>query len=349
MVEGLEALAGRLRACLPGVRHCAAVVRRSPGGLAAADCVPLLGAVRQILMECPREDIPELLGAAGDELWNPVGTKTFLPFLECEDEEIVGVAASILTLMAGQGDGLSLVTFALPPDGAGAVPDAPGKLWTLRLRVPGTIAYGFGGLVWPSSRRMTGHLLDGLYARHGVVVRGAHVLEVGCGTCPVPGLLCARLGARSVALTDVDVGGLLAVTRHNVDTNLGADHPHVQVAELDWTRPEECAARAPAVLLPHAFDLLLGSDVIYDRWMAEALPPILHRFLKLAADPGPSPRVVIVLGDRKRSEGIERFEAGMAEHGFECLHVDKSDELSEYVFARRPSPLTPLDVPRSGV
>jgi len=55
-----------------------------------------------------------------------------------------------------------------------------------------------------------------------------------------------------------------------------------------------------------------------------------------------------LLGVRQGSPAA-RFEAGMAEHGFECLHVDKSDELSEYVFARRPSPLTPLDVPRSGV
>lgn len=47
--------------------------------------------------------------------------------------------------------------------------------------------------------------------------------------------------------------------------------------------------------------------------------------------------MVVVLGDRSRSDGIELFELNMARLGLEALLVNKADELSEYVFRRAPA------------
>lgn len=101
------------------------------------------------------------------------------------------------------------------------------------------------GVVWPAARALTGEL-----ARRGPRLAGMAVLELGCGLA-LPALVAARLGAR-VTATDLhpDVPAFLA---RNLALN-GLAPDALEYLELDW--------RAGG--LARRFDLVLGSDILYE-------------------------------------------------------------------------------------
>ncbi len=129
----------------------------------------------------------------------------------------------------------------------------------------------FWALVWPS-----GHALGRAVARADV--DGLHVLELGCGL-GVPSLTAARGGAEVLA-TDATPEAV-AFTAHSFALNdLTGD-----VALVDWRDAaglEEAGDR---------WDLVLASDVLYQRAGVEALLDLLPRVLApdgevWIADPG---------------------------------------------------------------
>lgn len=118
----------------------------------------------------------------------------------------------------------------------------------------------FWGKVWDAS------LLLAYFMGKQPVVFGQHILEIGAGM-GIVGIYAALCG-HQVTLSDNNEDALL-FARANALLN---DVPQVQVRLLDWTAPD----------LPQGYDIIVGSEVVYDR----PSYPSLVRFLRRALAPG---------------------------------------------------------------
>jgi predicted nicotinamide N-methyase len=105
-------------------------------------------------------------------------------------------------------------------------------------------------------------------------LQGRRVVELGCGLA-VPSIAAARAGADALA-TDGDVDALALVRR-----NAEANGVQVGTAAVDWADPDELVDRGP-------FDLVLCSDILYERPSVSMLLKLLPRLAPVAwiADPG---------------------------------------------------------------
>lgn len=105
-------------------------------------------------------------------------------------------------------------------------------------------------------------------------LRGARVLELGCGL-GLPSLAAARAGARAIASDWSE--DALAATRRNARLN----GLHLRTLRCSWADPEP-------LLRPAPFDLVLASDVLYERRNVEPLLELLPQLggEALLADPG---------------------------------------------------------------
>jgi predicted nicotinamide N-methyase len=115
------------------------------------------------------------------------------------------------------------------------------------------------GVPWPAGR-----VLAGIAARELARWQGRAVLELGCGLA-LPALLLARAGVR-VTATDLHPDVPAFLERNIARNGLAARPPHYLA--LDW--------RDEAVPLPAA-EVVIGSDVLYDRRQPEALRGLLRR------------------------------------------------------------------------
>jgi predicted nicotinamide N-methyase len=108
----------------------------------------------------------------------------------------------------------------------------------------------------------------------GEALAGRRVVELGCGLA-APSISAARGGA-TVLATDGDVDALALVRR-----NAEANGVRVEAAALDWADPDELVERGP-------FDLVLGSDILYERPSVALLLRLLPRLAPTTwiADPG---------------------------------------------------------------
>ena len=134
----------------------------------------------------------------------------------------------------------------------------------------------------------------------GRPLRGLRVVELGCGLA-VPSLVAARAGA-TVLATDADAEALELVTLNARGT--GVD---VETMRLDWTEPEALVAQAP-------FDLVLASDVLYERHSVAPLLALLPRLAPEAwlADPG-RPAAGAFLDQARRRGRVETSESGVVQ------------------------------------
>ena len=115
-------------------------------------------------------------------------------------------------------------------------------------------AFPYGLLLWPSAVALAERL-----TAEPALVRGTRVLELGAGV-GLPGLVAQSLGGR-VTQTDYQ-SEPLALARRNARRNGVMD---VTTVEGDWRR-------FPA--LP-PFDVVLGSDVLYERSLHDTLLALL--------------------------------------------------------------------------
>jgi predicted nicotinamide N-methyase len=108
----------------------------------------------------------------------------------------------------------------------------------------------------------------------GEELHGRRVVELGCGLA-VPSIAAARGGAIALA-TDADPEALKLVAR-----NAEANDVTVETAMVEWAKPDELLERAP-------FDLVLGTDILYERQSVALLLELLPRLAPVAwmADPG---------------------------------------------------------------
>lgn len=102
------------------------------------------------------------------------------------------------------------------------------------------------GLLWEPA---TALLCDFLQTCAAALLREASVLELGAGL-GVAGMLCAKLGASNVVLSDYHPV-VLARLHSNVSLNFGSE-PMCSVVELPWGESTGCA---------HLHSLLIGADL----------------------------------------------------------------------------------------
>jgi predicted nicotinamide N-methyase len=134
------------------------------------------------------------------------------------------------------------------------------------------------------------------------------VLELGSGI-GVAGIAAASMG-HDITLTEYDPDALNFL-RANTRIN---NCKHVPVLHLDWFKPE----------LEGCFDLIIGSEVVYQDRAVEALGDIFQKFL--------SPRGKVVLAERVRSTGAVFFEKMAVRFDIQAKkHTLRSQEKSETV------------------
>ncbi len=138
------------------------------------------------------------------------------------------------------------------------------------------------GLVWPSALVLAAHLQD-------TVLGSRRILEVGCGL----GLASLALHRRHGDVTASDCHPLTGVfLGENVKLNL---LPPLPYRHGDWAVPNEALG---------LFDLIIGSDVLYERDQPGLLAAFIERHSNAAME------VVIVDPDRgNRSSFNRRMEA----------------------------------------
>ena len=128
------------------------------------------------------------------------------------------------------------------------------------------------GVLWPSAVALAGFVAE----RDAGRLAGLAVLELGCGLA-LPSLVARRLGARRVVATDRHPLVPLFLARNAAANRIDG----VEYRPLDW-RDGAAAER---------FDLVLGSDLLYEPWQPGHLAALLGRLLApggeaLIADPG---------------------------------------------------------------
>ena len=136
-----------------------------------------------------------------------------------------------------------------------------------------------GGHVWDAAI----HLLQFFEARPELLGGRPSVLELGAGTGFLGMTLSTRFDLHQMVLTEMVQGGALEWLDHNVARNREAGLPlaDVRTAALDWSWiGEESSAgedgqRALAELLSTEWDVVIGSDLVYNEVGVEMLPRVV--------------------------------------------------------------------------
>ncbi len=150
--------------------------------------------------------------------------------------------------------------------------------------------------LWPSALA----LARAVSAR---ALRGARTLELGCGL-GLPSVAAALAGGRVLA-TDWSPEAL-AFTARNAARN-GA---RVETVRCAWAKPQAVVARGP-------WDLVLASDVLYERRHVQELLALLPRLVEHGgevwlADPGRAPSGAFLAGADERFERRSTAQPGSA-------------------------------------
>ncbi len=165
------------------------------------------------------------------------------------------------------------------------------------------------GLLWPSGS----HLAARLGAR--TVARGDRILEIGCGL-GLASLVGHRAGADVTASDCHPLAGRFLA--HNLVLN---DLGPMKYRHGQWPGvllPRDAIDERAAVVVHGEFDLIVGSDVLYERDERGQLADFIAR---LAA-----PRAEVWIVDPNRGNR-SHFHRHMARHGFrlEEIHLDHGD------------------------
>jgi hypothetical protein len=126
-----------------------------------------------------------------------------------------------------------------------------------------------GRIVWPTAVPLMERIQSDYLENHGSPCR---VLELGSG-CGVLGMGLAATGSANVVLTDQSVDWL----ESNVELNRDIVGDRAKVAPLRWG-DEDDAAKLDAAQNQAPFDLIVGSDILYDHSTHDALVATMRRF-----------------------------------------------------------------------
>jgi predicted nicotinamide N-methyase len=154
----------------------------------------------------------------------------------------------------------------------------------------------------------------------------ARILELGTGTGMV-GLMCSELGAREVYMTDYHPSVLKNVAR-NIELN-GCQN--VQIHKLDFFEIAGLTPRTTPIenWENETFDIVIGSDLLYEMDHALSLPHVVSKFMKKAF------HFLIPLRARYQEE-VVTFESIMTELGFTAFvqedleYEEQEAQISQY-------------------
>lgn len=156
-------------------------------------------------------------------------------------------------------------------------------------------AWPLFGLLWPSGFQLAAHMA----ARP--MVRGERILEVGCGLA-LASLVCHRLGA-DVTASDCHPMALSFLMDNLRLNNL----PPLTYRHGDWAADPAPRIREHHPLVQGRFDVIMGSDVLYERDEPGHLAGFIQRHAMPAA------QVLIVDPNRGNRSA---FNQRMAAQGF---------------------------------
>jgi len=155
-------------------------------------------------------------------------------------------------------------------------------------------AWPIFGVVWESGSVLAEHMAS-------FEVAGKRILEVGCGIALASLVLNQRLADITASDRHPEAGAFLA---ENVRLNQGRPIPFVRVS---WTDPPSDLGR---------FDLIIGSDLLYERAHVLALSDFIEQHA--------APTCEVVIVDPGRGEQ-GRFSKAMARHGYALTKTKSAD------------------------
>lgn len=162
------------------------------------------------------------------------------------------------------------------------------------------------GLLWPSSIRMAERLLQ------RPVCPDERILEIGCGLA-LPTLVGRRRGARITASDRHPLARVFLEANAKINNVSSIKYRHGQ-----WGMTGEvCMRDTGAELLSARYDLILGSDLLYDRDAPEALAAFINEHAAERAE------VWIIDPNRGHRPAFTRHMAGF---GFELVEQEYIDE-----------------------
>jgi len=164
------------------------------------------------------------------------------------------------------------------------------------------------GMLWPSSRHLAAYM-----ATRPVLI-DERILEVGCGLA-LASLVCHRRGS------DVTASDCHPLTSRFLSTNAGLnDMSPLTYRHGDWAREDDSLDQAQHLNVSGRFDVIMGSDVLYERDEIGHLPKFIDRHAKTHVE------VLIVDPNRGNRSAFNRR---MAHDGFALEEVDLSHDERE--------------------
>ena len=141
-----------------------------------------------------------------------------------------------------------------------------------------------GGTLWAAAR----HLVDYLEAMEAPLALrrpGLRILELGSGVGYVGVVLARNLpDAGCIATSEQEADGGLAHLQHNLDLNRerfgGRLNPRLCALPCDWTVVLSENAIADATLAGEPWDLIVGSDLVYNDAGVFMLPRVVRALLR---------------------------------------------------------------------
>ncbi len=175
------------------------------------------------------------------------------------------------------------------------------------------------GLLWPSGEQLAARMML------RPVLAGERILELGCGLA-LPSMVCHRRGA------DITASDCHPLTQDFLQTNLGLNQMiPMKYRHGHWSKPGSLKQEgaAPAIdMVRGRFDLIIGSDLLYDPDASVALAGFIGRHAKLNAE------VWIVDPDRGNRPAFNRH---MQAQGFDLNEerLDRSATLDTLAYKGR--------------
>lgn len=271
-----------------------------------------------------------------DRAANPIYTTMSILGVQCACEAEAGEYSSRLKIVSADStDPLGHVTcqqsLSIQIHAADGSPI--GSPLTLSLRLtPDKLEPIFSGAAWAGTVlwRAATRLIDVLLDDNDLCSK-ARVIELGSGL-GVPGMVAARLGARTVVLTEQE--SLVELLQRNVATNFGPECPDIMCRTLNWSAGrarqlrDELTDGAP-------FDLILCCDCVYKPLYGDSFKLLAQTIDALA---GTDSSILVAVERRfvrDDTDGVDEFLALLKEAGFESARLLNSLPPIEIIHLRR--------------